>query len=290
MFYTHTFTGIGTHWQITVNSATEPQDLWRSIRDTVSDFESRFSRFKPDSLVNQFNGKKAGTYQVDDELALLLNFAQNLKQISNGKFDPSIGQLISHTGYDSDYSFKEDSKKVEEWKTPQWSITNNSLTIDSALSFDFGGFGKGYLIDKLSQIIKMNGFEYFLVDGGGDMYGTQKNDNDPWQLGIEDPYDNSRLICTIQIKNKSLAVSDIFKRRWQNRHHIIDPDNKTSPKQIISCSVIADNAMTADALTTCLMLNPKENWSHIASKFSANYQMITDDNQLIIDPNWPGQF
>lgn len=290
MHFTYTFTGIGTHWQIIVSSATEPKELWRSIAVAVKDFEDRFSRFKPDSLVNQFKTKSAGTYKIDPELAVLLNFAGELKDVSAGKFNPAISELLSLTGYDDKYSFNADKTAINDWVVPNWSMDGDNLTIDGPISFDLGGFGKGYLIDKLSRLIESSGFKHYLVDGGGDMYGTRKDTDLPWQIAIQNPEDNSQAIATVDLDNTALAVSDIFKRRWQTHNHIIDPDKKSSQTKIIACTVLAMTAMVADGLTTCYMLTDRSNWPTITQKFGSHYMVIKDDHEIIIDPNWPATF
>jgi FAD:protein FMN transferase len=290
MLYTHAFTGIGTQWHISVDHTTEPKDLWCLIDETVNVFADKFSRFKSGSLVNHFKNSPAGVYKIDPEFAVLLSFAQKLKEITSGQFNPAISELLSLTGYDSSYSFTPQENKIKDWQIQTWSITEDSLRIEGPISFDFGGFGKGYLIDKLSSLITSQGFSNFIVDGGGDMYGTQKGKNQPWNIAIENPHDNTQSIGVIKLDHKGLAVSDIFKRRWNNRHHIVDPIQKGSADNIIACSVLADNAMTADGLTTCFMLSPQKLWQNLSQKFHANYLVITSDNQIIVDPNWPGEF
>lgn len=290
MLYTHAFTGIGTHWHISVDHTTEPKDLWCLIDDCVKDFENRFSRFKPDTLVNKFKTAEPGAYRVDPEFAFLLSFAQKIKKHSGGRFDPAVSELLSLKGYDPSYSFKADNNKIEGWQTPAWSIKDDLLKIDGPISFDIGGFGKGYLIDKIAQLIKKNGYQYFLVDGGGDMFGSSKSDNEGWKIAIENPEDNSISIGVIALNNMGLAVSDIFKRRWHGSHHIVDPITKSSSDSILSCAIISKTAINSDALTTAFMLSPRSSWKKLATEFDCHYMIIEQDHKITVDVGWPGSF
>lgn len=59
------------------------------------------------------------------------------------------------------------------------------------MSIDLGGLGKGWLIDKLSDLLRNEGYKEFLINGGGDMYvsSTEKQ-----ECYIEHPRDTELVI------------------------------------------------------------------------------------------------
>lgn len=292
MLFSHKFEGIGTHWNIDIDTpqATDLTSLWLGIENEVDSFNSRFSRFKENSLVNQFKGKKAGQYQIDPEFFALLDFAKSIKLDTNGKFDPAIGQLISATGYDSNYTFKPDLNKIDKLTIPAWETKEeNTLIIDGPICFDLGGFAKGYLIDKVSSYITNAGFEYHLVDAGGDIYGTTKSDLTPWNIAIEFPNDSTKVIGSVKLNHQALAVSDIFKRNWGHWHHILDPQTKKPLIDFISCCTLSSNAITSDALTTAIMLTDQNTRQKLSEKYKTEFLLINNQYQPTISNNWPGE-
>lgn len=293
MIFSHKFEGIGTHWNIDIDTteSTDLNNLWILIEQEVSNFNSKFSRFREDSLVNLFKNSPAGEYQIDSELYSLLSFAKDLKEITYGKFDPAIGQLISDTGYNASYTFKPDQQKINHFTSPNWNLSpNNILTIDGPVAFDLGGFAKGYLIDKISKLILDNDHRFHLVDAGGDIYATTKSDNSPWKVAVEFPGDRAKALGVVSLNHQALAVSDIFKRNWGTWHHIVDPVTKKPLTTIISCSTLAKRAMTADALTTALMLTDDKTRQTLTQTYKTEFLLITDKYTPIVSNNWPSDF
>jgi thiamine biosynthesis lipoprotein len=119
-----TFTGLGTRWSVSVDADRLEDTSREAILQYVKNFEQRFSRFLETSEVNAFRNARAGTYRISPDLARLLDRASRLRELTEGRFDPAVGQLIEHAGYDADYRFAVD-EGVESFCLPQWSLAGN---------------------------------------------------------------------------------------------------------------------------------------------------------------------
>ena len=71
-------------------------------------------------------------------------------------------------------------------------ITNEDnkkiLKLSKPLTFDFGSYGKGYIIEKLKNVFAEYGIKNYLIDYGGDTYANGVNSKGkPWVIAIRNP-------------------------------------------------------------------------------------------------------
>ncbi len=277
------FEAIGTHWEIDVyepvNSSTF-SELKKAIKNRIKEFDNHYSRFKANSLVSQI-AKERGTYQLPDDSKKLIGIYDKLNKATKGLLNPCIGNSLSDLGYDDKYSLR--TKKVVR-KTPDWSsltFKKNNLTTTEPVLLDFGAAGKGYLVDIVSNIIIESGIKNFCVDGSGDM--AHKGDMSI-TVGLEDPNNPENALGTVELKNQSLAGSSGSRRKWGDYHHIINPKNNTSPKDIIATWVVSDECIIADALTTCLFLVSSEK---LVNTYKFEYLVLYRDYSIKKSANFP---
>jgi thiamine biosynthesis lipoprotein len=147
-------------------------------------------------------------------------------------------------------------------------------------SLDFGAAGKGYLIDLIYQYLVSQKINDFVIDGGGDIRTTRR-----LRIGLENPLNKEEVIGVAIIKNQALCGSAGNRRVFNNFHHIINPELMESPKNILASWVIADSAMVADALATCLFLAPPE--ALIGYRFE--YALLNARFQIKLSPHFPGE-
>jgi len=282
------FKAIGTSWSINVDDTTLSNEDKQTVLDYVSKFEIRFSRFLLSSEVNEFIDKAAGSYEISEEFAVLLKMADRLRWLTNGVYDPAAGELLEKAGYDSDYTLKT-SADTKNFSLPHWSLKERELTIDGPIHLDLGGIGKGYCIDRVSDLLKELGYQNFLVDAGGDMFGTSKADGSPWNIAIQQPGHPNIAAGITPLYNQALAVSDSFRRRWGNWHHIVDAQNNRPADNIVGAAAISPSAWYADCMTSVLFLAPPEKYPLAAHELEANYLIFDTDKTCIRGPNWTGK-
>ena len=170
----------------------------------VTRIETKYSRYRNDSVVSQINHHAGGApVQVDDETASLLDFAAQCHAISAGRFDITSGVL--RRAWDFKAQRPPEHTKINEllplvgWQYARWQRPWFSLT-KPAMEIDFGGFGKEYAADRAASVLAAAGAKHALVNLGGDVRvtGPQANGS-PWRLGIQHPRAADRLIASIEI-------------------------------------------------------------------------------------------
>jgi thiamine biosynthesis lipoprotein len=280
------FQAIGTKWHIDIYKEldeAEKSDLFSKIKNRIDIFDKTYSRFRADSLVTKMS-RESGTFTLPADAEAMFSLYRNLYLRTNGLVTPLIGNLISDAGYDAEYSLKQ-KKKLE--KPPAWDeaieYKHPTLLIKKPVLLDFGAAGKGYLVDLIGKVLEENGISEYCIDAGGDILhkGTT-----PIRIGLEDPEDTKKVVGVNILANGSICGSAGNRRKWGDFTHIINPKTLASPTNIVAVWVVADTALLADALVTCLFFVPASKLS-VAYKFE--YVIVYSDRSLEKSANFQGE-
>jgi thiamine biosynthesis lipoprotein ApbE len=93
--------------------------------------------------------------------------------------------------------------------------------------------------------------EQFIINGGGDMYATHKND-EPITIHLEHPTKPGTMIANTTLYNNGFAASSPHKRTWKNAtgtHTHIIADTITADATFLKTTSAAD----ADAFATATL-------------------------------------
>lgn len=283
------FKAIGTAWRI-ISEEVSLKDLDKNtILNQVDIFEKQFSRFLHDSEVNAFSQVKPGVYPISTEFASLLKLADQLRKLTEGRYDPAVSELLERAGYDAVYSL-EPKKNIQNFVLPKWELQKAKLKLDGPIKFDLGGIGKGYCIDMVANLLQDMGYKYFIVEAGGDMYVTSKADGSPYRAAITYPGKPELAVGTVELKNQALAVSDSFCRRWQNWHHIVDLKDKQPVASVVGAAAVAKSACYADCMTSALFLAERNFHSKIGAYYNSPYVIFLPEETYSTSGDWKGEF
>ena len=285
---TFSFEAIGTHWQIDILDSfaqAEYESTYRVVRERIELFESTYSRFREDSLIDQI-AKNAGVYKLPLDGKIVFDLYQKLYQITHGSVTPLIGNTLVEAGYDKQYSLQ----KGELTPPPAWEEVLDyhfpMLTIKKPTQLDFGACGKGYLVDIVSTLLRDRGMKSFCVDAGGDMYYAHEGKK-TMEVGLEHPENKEEIIGIINILDQSLCGSSGNRRRWAGMHHIVNPHTQTSPSEILAVWAIAPKAIITDAMTTALFFTDPV---LLKKEFDFEYAMMMRDYSLVFSRGFHAKF
>jgi thiamine biosynthesis lipoprotein len=280
------FKAIGTSWHIAFNchDAVKTESIKTIIRDRIELFEQNYSRFRGDSFVGQI-AKEAGSYELPADAEEMIGLYRKLYEITEGKVTPLIGEVLVATGYDKDYSLMPQDAipaapswdEVMDYKAPV-------LTTQRPLQLDFGGLGKGYIVDIVAALFREYGIRDYVINAGGDI-AYNSVEKAPYQVVLEDPADVTMGIGEVMLVNKSIAGSSGNRRAWGKYHHIIDPDLTESPRHITAVWAVANTTLLADAMTTALFFSTPE---ILKKHFDFEYVIIYSDRSARFSDSFPG--
>lgn len=267
--YSWKFTAIGTAWEIVSLSPLSNKTIQR-IEEIIEAFDSTYSRFRPDSLISKM-AKHPGEYEFPKSAVELFNFYDDLWEITEHQVTPVIGDVLISAGYDDTYSLKPQKTirkahnyaEVLQRKGAHLSTTEKTV-------IDIGAVGKGYLIDEITRLLRVDGHISFTVDGSGDVRVIGMSET----IGLENPFDTTQIVGTVMLANKALCASASNRRAWGDWHHIINPVTNEPVRDIVATWVIADSAMIADGLATALyFVEPQA----LAERYTYEYLRIHAD-------------
>ena len=216
---THSFQALGTTWWIEVFDETENKTLTVAFADCerfVSDFKNTYSRFKTDSLISQLNTNRE-IIEPSKELQTLLSYGKNLYVQTNTHFNILTGHILETRGYDADYSFRanDESHFIVGNPISDLHISHERIALLQC-NVDIGGFGKGYLIDKLVTLLREKySVQFLLINAGGDMFATS-NHGQAIEIYLEHPALEKVTIGKTSLLQQGFAASSPYKRRWKS--------------------------------------------------------------------------
>lgn len=280
-----TINALGTIWWIEVFDDIHIQDEERfavihtDIKAFLFTFEANYSRFKPDSILSQLNATRVLTNPTT-EFQTLLRLGIEQYDRTDGIFNMMVGATLVAQGYDKEYSF---TPSISNPPTQCLSIphevihiTPEKVTLDQGL-IDLGGFGKGYAIDQVAQILKAHKVKGFLINGGGDMYATS-DQGKPITIYLEHPTIADTYIAETTLLNQGFAASSPYKRSWKyagvTYTHIIDTvvnvtkNNVGTNARPDATFSKASSACTADIFATVALLASPQQLEIFATKES----------------------
>jgi thiamine biosynthesis lipoprotein len=280
------FEGIGTKWHINLRkklSEDEEKEVFSLIMNRIDVFDKAYSRFRDDSLVTKIS-KEGGMFTLPDDAQKMLGLYYDLYKKTDGFFTPLVGNLLSDAGYDAKYSLKQ---KKELSRVPKWEevifYQHPNIQIKTPAILDFGAGGKGYLVDLVGKVLEDNNiFEYY-INAGGDIL---HKGNTPIHVGLENPDDINQVIGVYTLKNGSICGSAGNRRAWGEYTHIMNPKTLTSQKDIIAVWVVAETAILADSLTTCLSFVGAQ---VLLDTYKFEYLLIKSDHSIEKSPGFSGE-
>ena len=258
---TRSFRAMGSdcEFQLCFGGGSDSQFIFKCLQDELERLESKYSRFRKDSLLSQINlGKEVN---IDNETISLLEHAFNCFEQSEGLFDVTAGRLNSL------WDFKKKKVPSQEEISYALSVTdfskvswnNGILSMPAGMNIDFGGIVKEYAADTLAVLAKKFGVQYGLINLGGDIAIVgNKPDGIAWKVGITDPRGTETEIASIDIYSGGLATSGDYKRYFiyegKRYSHILNPKTGFPCAGLRAVSVAANLCTGAGSIATIAML------------------------------------
>jgi thiamine biosynthesis lipoprotein len=226
--------------------------------------ERAFSRYRTDNIIHRINHARGRPVEVDEETALLIDYAVTCHEMSDGMFDITSGVLRRVWRFDGSDRVPSEAAVREElqhvgWHRVTWE--NRTLTMPAGMEIDLGGIGKEYAVDRAAALIAAAIPDAFLVNFGGDLCASgPRRGNCAWGVGLDDPdRTGEAALYRIDLPRGGLATSGDARRfvMWQGRRlgHILNPKTgwpvADAPRSV---TVVASTCVEAGTLSTLAYL------------------------------------
>jgi FAD:protein FMN transferase len=230
--------------------------------DEVRRLDELLSNYKPESEWSQVNRSAADKpFRVSPELFQLLSACWQYSRESEGAFDITVGPLMKVWGF---YKGSGHLPHKPEIQAALTRVGYRHMHLDAAaqtvwfdrpgVEMDPGGIGKGYAVDRMAEILKKMGVRSAFVAGSGSsVYGIGTPPDEPkgWPVKIKDPWDSSRTLDEVWLKDMSMSTSGSYEKffRAEGRiyAHIMDPRTGYPAQGSVSVSVVTPRTIDSEA-------------------------------------------
>ena len=217
--------------------------------------------------IGYINSESGKSITIDPLLAEQLETAIAYSQKTDNQFNIALGKLIDlwqkkeikNTLPTED----EISLSLKNTDSSEILLADNRLTIPEGMVLDLGAVSKGYAIEKTGQLL--NAKQHLtgaIINGGGNVkvLGTPPG-KDFYRIGIQDPREPDQLIGTTTLSHKNtISTSGDYQRYYTingiKYPHIFSSRTGFPAKENVAVTVITQNGMLADILSTILYLLP----------------------------------
>lgn len=207
------------------------RDGFEEARALFRDWESRLSRFLPDSELARVNRNPDRPLSVSPIFFRVLTTALRAAAATGGIFDPTLARHLETLGYDRSWqdmpsevpaSHAPLRRPEGRWRDVRVDPAKSTVVVPHGIALDFGGIGKGMAVDATISRWQEIGLGPGLINAGGDLavLGTYSQGL-PWPVGVPG------FPATLGLWKGGLATSGTLRRRWRQgpalRHHLLDP-------------------------------------------------------------------
>jgi thiamine biosynthesis lipoprotein len=239
-------------------------EVGRVAEAEVRRIETKFSRYRPDSVIGRINASSGAEVEVDAETAHLLDFASQCFAVSGGRFDITSGVLRQIWKFDGSDRLPAEAdirsvRKLIGWRKASWRPPR--LRLPPGMEIDFGGFGKEYATDRAMDLIAPLTRDPVLVNLGGDLrVSGPHRDGSRWRVAIESVEQAGTAAGYLEIADGALATSGDARRfllkDGVRYSHILNPRTGrpvVDPPR--SVTVAAPTCIEAGLISTLAMLH-----------------------------------
>jgi thiamine biosynthesis lipoprotein len=299
-FYSTNFKAMGSPCEINLycESKQKANMTMKLLIDEVRRLEEKYTRYKETSVtsaINQQSGSPDGI-QLDEETALLINYADSLYQQSDGLFDITSGVLRREWNFKSgqipDRQSIESLLPIIGWDKVIWKKPYLYLPI-KGMEIDFGGFVKEYTADVLATLCMDNDVNHGLINLGGDIRVVGPHPNgSSWRVGIQHPRKSLAAIAIIDLLSGGIATSGDYERymvvNGRRYSHLLNPTTGDSLQPYFaSVSVVSDTCLLAGSFSSIAMLKSETDTEWLAD---VGLPYLTVDQSAQIDGSLCGSY
>lgn len=257
--------------------------LIERVTAEVSRLEAIFSLYREDSAISILN--KAGVLVAPTpEMVSLLRSCRRFWNESAGAFDPTVQPLWTlyrdhFTAPNPDPSgplASEIGRVLTRVGFDAVAFDNDRVVLPKGAALTLNGVAQGFITDRIVDLLRDAGVTSSLVDMGEDRAIGAKADGSPWRVGLAEHEDDAHPDQILDIVDRAVATSSAEGFHFDDAGrfgHILDPRDGSAPTLYRRMSVVADDATTADAMSTAFTLMDED---AIASVVDASPALTAD--------------
>lgn len=228
------------------------REIWGEIAFELRRLDQLFNRFDEVSETSKINREAAlAPVQVSPEMWFVLQNCRQYYRRTLKLFDITLNDF---------------SKVVLDENDHSVSFSQEDITLD------FGGYAKGYALVKIRDLIARSEVQHCFIDfGNSSIMGIGHHPyGDAWKVSFENPYNRAVVLDEITLQYMALSVSG---NTPSYTGHIVRPDSRKPVKEHKAVSVMSENPLDAEILSTVLMIATDREKKQLSENFTTQQTM-----------------
>jgi thiamine biosynthesis lipoprotein len=286
----------GTIVQITV-SAADAERAQPAVERVFGEFDRmhrELHAWKSGDLValNAAIARGQANIRTTPEIAALIRQTQLLAGRSADLFNPAIGKLVGLWSFHRDRpggpvpGAQDIARLVAAHpRMRDLSVRDNEVTsANPTVQLDFGGYAKGYALDRAAEILRSEGISNTLVNVGGNAMALGRHGARAWRVGLDAPR-GAGLLATLELNDgEAVGTSGDYRRYYEidgrRYSHIIDPRTGYPVAGVESVTVLVPGGAGAGALSDAaskpIFIEGPQGWRKAAARMGISQAMLVD--------------
>ncbi len=286
---------LGTIITITVYGSNGGKNLDKAFSE-IERLESILSKNIESSDIYAINKSAGITLEnISPETHEVLTKSMEYYIASKGYFDITIGPIVDLWKIGTEEAVvpgKEEINSAMELLGIDNIIlySGDAGLVEPGMSIDTGGIAKGFIADKVVEILRTAGCSGALINLGGNVITLgEKPSGDKWKIGIQDPFKaTGEYMQVVEIGEMSVVTSGPYERNFEKDgvvyHHILDPfTGYPVVNDIAGVTVISEKSIDGDGLSTAVFaMDLAEGLELIESLENTECLIIKNDGSIIM--------
>ena len=258
----------------------ERADVERIVGETLERVRSSASSSLPGSDLSRLNGADAGVETPTSvETFEMIREAVRVSDLTGGAFDVTGAPLARLWGFGPGGSASSVPPTEDEIERERVRVGFRNLALDddsititkgiASLQIDLSGLATGYALDLAAAALEERGYRNYMIEAGSDVRTRGKDAaGEPWRVPIVKPGPGrGEIQRNVPLSGFSMATSGDYRDADEAgalagklHAHLVDPrSGRPLDHGLVSVTVLGESCMTADALSTgLLVLGPDE--------------------------------
>ena len=241
--------------------------------EVLESYDELFNQSNPASDVYRINHRTENEVKISEDMASLLETAQQFGEESGGDFDVTVGRLTELWDLKNRKTVPPEEEVQEALSycdMDGFHIERRDgaayfVSDDAGLQIDIGAIAKGYIADRLKEVMLADGVRSALINLGGNVLCVGgKSGTEDFTVSLRKPEkDSTDPIAALSVRDLSVVTAGIYERFFEENgvhyHHILSTkDGWPVQNELTAVSVVGPNSAYCDALSTTLFIKGTE--------------------------------
>ncbi|PKK96470.1 MAG: hypothetical protein CVV58_06185 [Tenericutes bacterium HGW-Tenericutes-3] len=258
------------------------EDIYQTYHELSTNYEPLSEDSKFIENIYSINQKNNQVIEIDEELYRLIEKAEEIKELTDGYFDISIGEVVNIwkdliINEENGYLFSEIPESVFQATMTQV----NAITLEEDVielttqndryyiqvksthaQLDLGAISKGYASQLVFEYLQDLDIKYFSISAGSSSIAVGQNqdrEGGVYHVSLANPLktdSTNRTYGMIYVKDIGVTTSGDYEQyaTYQDLryHHIVSPKTKLPMQYYHTVTLLGDDLGVLDALSTAL--------------------------------------